>query len=144
MGYTGATDVKSDGVETIKLRASANRTRGDVVKISTGHSDGVYSDATIVTDTTVYRVAVALQDIASGEIGEYAIKGTVDVTVPSGTYTAGNGLHIRAGAVADSGFAAEAPSGETTRNDFAVIQVGGTSVTSVTATLTGDPITGQL
>lgn len=127
----------------VKLRAAAARTAGDIVRISTGHSDGVNADVALADDTNVYRVAVALEGIASGSVGLYAVEGTVRATVPSGNYTAGNGLDILDGAVRDSGAAAEAQTYQTTQNDFACILVGGTSVTEVTATLYGGPITAQ-
>lgn len=137
----GANNYQS--VETKKLRAAAARTKGDVVRISTGHTAGVNADVSIADDTNVYRVAVALENAASGDVYNVAVKGTVPVTVPSGNYTAGDGLDILDGAVRDSTAAAEANSGISTLNDFAIIVTGGTSVTEVTATLFGDPITAQ-
>lgn len=129
--------------ETGKLQASAARTKGDIVRISTGTTNGVNDDLTLADDTNVYRVAVWAQNAADNEVGEVYVKGTVTMTVPSGTYTAGHGLHIVDGAVADSTAAAEDASGEVANNDFAIIVVGGTSVTEVTATLYGVAITAQ-
>lgn len=134
---------KGTSTETIKLRAAAARTKGTLVRIGTGHTSGVNTDIALADDTNVYRVAVWSHDIASGGVGDAVAKGTVKVTVPSGNYTAGNGLHIVDGALADSAAAAEAPTGATTINDVGCIVVGGTSVTEVTVTLYGDPITGQ-
>lgn len=130
-------------VETIKLKAAAARVAGDVVRISSGTTNGVWADLTLADDTNVYEVAVALEGAATGDVYHAAYKGTVTITVPSGNYTAGNGLDILDGAVRDSTTAAEAPTSVTTRNDFAVIVTGGTSVTSVVATLYGKTITAQ-
>src|SRR3990167_10947005 len=92
----------------IKLRAAAARSKGDVVRISTGHSDGVWADVSLADDTNVYRVAVCTQKAASGEIYEAVWMGTVDITVPSGTYTAGDGLKVLDGAIASTATAATA------------------------------------
>lgn len=144
MGFTSTVASKKHwGVQTIKLRAAAARSKGDIIRISTGHADGALADVAIADDTNVYRVAVVMQSAASGDVYEAAIRGMVKATVPSGDYTAGNGLHILNGAVADSGAAAEAFTGVSTANDFAVIVEGGTSVTEVTVNLYGDPITAQ-
>lgn len=143
MSYACITDVDNQAVETVMLQAAAARTKGDVVRISTGTSDGVPVDLTLADDTNIYRVAVALQDIASGDVGMYAVKGTVTCTVTSDNYTAGHGLHILNGTVLNSDAAAEAPTGEATLNDFAIVETGGTAVTSVVATLYGDAITAQ-
>ena len=143
MYQCGVASNKHEVSRTIKLRAAAARTRGDVVRISTGHSDGVCADVSLADNTNVYRVAVAAENVASGDIYEAFVEGSCAVTVPSATYTAGDGLDILDGAVRDSATAAEARTGQTTLNDFAVIAIGGTTVTSVTATLFGDPITAQ-
>lgn len=142
MSIGNTTDVKSTSQETEILEAAAARTSGDVVRISTGGSNGVNVDVALADDTNVYRVAVA-PSCDSGDIKAYVVKGTVKCTVPSGTYTAGNGLHILDGALADSGAAAEAPNGVTTNNDVGVILEGGTSVTEITVTLYGTAVTAQ-
>lgn len=125
----------------IKLRAAAARTKGTPVRCSTGHADGVFADVTIADDTNVYRIAVPTTNAASGEIYEAIWMGTCDITVPSGNYTAGNGLKVLDGAIADSGSAATAFDDLSTNISFGVIAVGGTSVTKITATLTGDKFT---
>lgn len=132
-----------ESVETVKLKAAANRSPGDVVRISTGTTNGVCADLTIADNTNVYTVAVVLESASTNDVYLAARKGTVKVTVPSGNYTAGNGLDILDGAVRDSTAAAEAPTGVSTLNDFAVIVTGGTSVTEVVATLYGSAITAQ-
>lgn len=144
MSHGIATNTNDTSVRTIKLVAAAARSKGDPVTISTGNAtEGVSNDASLADNTNVYRVAVALGDAASGDVYEAAVEGTVDVTVPSGTYTAGNGLHIINGAVADSSAAAEDASGEAANNDFAIVRETGTTVTTVKATLFGFAITGQ-
>ena len=137
------TDVSSEPVQVMYIRAAAARSKGDLVRISTGHTSGVWVDVALADNTDVYRVAVCNQQVASGSIYQAVVKGTTSVTVPSATYTAGDGLDILDGAVRDSTAAAEAPTGQTTINDFAVILTGGTTVTSVVATLHGFPITAQ-
>ena len=142
MSYQQLTETQETGQKLEYFRAAAARVKGDVVRISTGHTSGYWTDVTLADDTSVYRVAVAAQDIASGAIGAYVTAGTCVCTVPSATYTVGDGLEILDGAVAGAA-TAEAPTGQTTLNDFAVIKVGGTTVTSVTATLHGFPITAR-
>jgi len=138
-----ATRPGEEAVETIRLRAAAARTKGDVVRIGVGHTDGARVDITLADDTNVYTVAVANQDIASGSIGEYVVKGTVQCTVTSDTYTAGHGLHILNGTVLNSDAVFEAYTGVVTLNDFAQVEEAGTAVTTIRATLTGRPFTAQ-
>lgn len=129
------------GQETIKLRAAAARSKGDVVRISTGHADGVFADVSLADDTNLYRVAVALENAASGDTYEACYKGTVVMTVPSGNYTAGHGVKVLDGALASTGAAATAFDDLAANISMGIITVGGTSVTEITVTLTGDRIT---
>lgn len=129
------------GVETIKLRAAAARAKGDVVRIGTGHADGVFADISLADDTNLYRVAVANEGAASGDVYEAVVKGTVDITVPSGNYTAGHGVKVLDGALASTGAAATAYDDLAANISLGIIVVGGTSVTTITVTLTGDRIT---
>lgn len=136
---TGAsTHVSAD---TTTLRAAAARTKGTVVRIGTGHSSGCWTDIALADDTNLYRVAVVAQDVASGGTYQAITKGTCKITVPSGNYTAGNGVKILDGALADSGAAATAPDDLAANISLGVIVVGGTSVTEITVTLHGDRIT---
>lgn len=128
-------------VKTIKLRAAAARSKGDPVRIGTGHSSGTWTDISLASDTNLYRVAVALESAASGDVYEAAVQGTVDVTVPSGTYTAGNGVKVQGGALADTATAATAYDDLAANISLGCIAVGGTTVTSIKVTLTGDRIT---
>ena len=141
MGYGQVTAHERNWpVEAIRLRAAAARVKGDLVRISTGHADGVNADLTLADDTNVYRIAVALEDAASGATYMAAYKGTVTVTVPSATYTAGNGLRIFDGAIDEDG-TAQAYDDLSTNTHFGLVAVGGTTVTSITATLYGDRVT---
>lgn len=142
MGYGSCKEKNTHwGVETVKLRAAAARSPGDVVRMGTGHSDGCPVDITLADDTNIYRVAVAQETIASGSVGLYAWKGTVPITVPSGNYTAGNGVKVLDAALADSGAAATAFDALPTNISFGCIVTGGTSVTEITVTLHGDQFT---
>ena len=125
-------------VSCIRLRAAAARVKGDIVRIGTGHTDGVNVDISLADDTNVYRVAVAMEDAASGATYMAAYMGTVKCTVPSATYTAGDGLKVHNGAVADTATAATAFDNLSTNACFGCIAVGGTTVTEITATLYGD------
>lgn len=132
------TNANETGVQTQKLVAAAARSKGQLVRISTGNTTyGVNDDITIADDTNVYRVAVVNQDVASGSVYDAVHKGTVTLTVPSGTYTTGHGLKILDGAIASTGAAAGDSSGEVGDTSFAIIKEGGTSVTSIRATLYG-------
>ena len=132
---------KQEPQELILLRAAAARTKGTVVRISTGHSDGVNADIALADDTNVYRVAVVAADAASGTIYPAVLRGTCAITVPSGTYTAGHGVKVLDGALASTGAAAVARDALSTNTGFAIINVGGTSVTEITVTLFGDAFT---
>ncbi len=133
---------KQEPQELILLRAAAARSKGTVVRISTGHADGVNADVALADDTNVYRVAVANRDAASGEIYDAVFRGTTQITVPSATYTAGHGVKVFDGALASTGAAAAARDGLAANTTIGVINVGGTSVTSITVTLYGDAFTG--
>ena len=142
MSYTNAAAARNhEAPQYIRLRAAAARTKGDPVRISTGHADGVQADVALADDTNVYRIAVAAENAASGDIYNAVIKGTTKMTVASGTYTAGDGVLVVDGAVADSSSAAQDRSGEVGNNDFGIIVTGGSSVTEITVTLFGDPFT---
>lgn len=129
--------------ETYKalLYTASALSKGAIRKLTVGANG--FTAAAIADDTTVYKVVVAAEDIEAGTQGLFYMAGPCVATVPSGNYTAANGLHVLNGAVADSGAAAELPNGVTSQNDFAYIVTGGTSVTSVTITLYPSAITGQ-
>lgn len=135
------TEAGKQGQEILLMTSAAARTKGDVVRI--GSSSAGLLDVTLADDTDVYKLAVANQDIASGVIGEYVVKGEVTCTVTSDNYTAGHGLHMLNGTVLNSDATAEKPNAAPANNDFAVVITGGTAVTEVVAYLYGDPITAQ-
>lgn len=136
------TNVNETSVETIKLVAAAARSVGDPVEISTGNTTyGVSNDASLTDNTNVKRVAVALQNAASGAVYEAAVKGTVTMTVPSGNYTTGYGIKYHDGAMADTGAAAGDFTGEVGDNVVGIIKEGGTTVTSIKVTLLGAAVT---
>lgn len=142
MSYPGTIIGPNDqGKEYVVLKAAAARTKGDIVKI--GSSAEGLVDVALADDTTVYRIAVAAQDIPSGAYGLYQIKGRCTVTTPSITSVAGQALHVVDGAVAASGATAEKPNGVTSQNDFCVVMTAASSSTSHDVFLYGDPITGQ-
>lgn len=143
MSIGQVTDVLGNSPETMKLRAAAARTKGDIVRIGVGHVDGAMVDITLADDTDVYMVAVAKEDIASGEIGEYIWRGRAQCTVTSDNYTRGHGLHLLNGTVLNSDAVAEARTGINTLNDFALVLEDGTAATTIEADLFGYAVTAQ-
>lgn len=126
----------------IKLVAASDRSKGDLVRISTGNAThGVNNDADVADNVTVTRYAVCNQDAESGAVYSAIEKGTVKLNVPSGTYTTGNGLMINNGAIEDTSAAAGDATGEVGDNLLGIIKEGGTTVTQITATLYGFAIT---
>lgn len=136
---------KDWAVETVKLRAAAARTKGDTVRIGTGHTSGTWTDISIADDTNLYRVAVVLETVASGAVYEAATRGTVDVTVPNGTYVVGDGVKILDGALAPSAAAATAPDDLAANISIGVVNAlppaGGVNPGSIRVTLHGDRVT---
>ncbi len=132
---------KDWSVETIKLRAAAARTKGDCVRIGTGHTSGTFTDITLADDTNLYRVAVCLESCASGAVYEAAYKGTVDMTVPAGTWVVGDGVKVFDGALTPSAAAATAFDDLAANISLGVVNVGGVNPGSIRVTLTGDRIT---
>ena len=136
--------VHGPGEETemtyMTLLATANRTAGDAVYVDM--TDAGFVDLTIASNAAVHRIAVAVNNVTSGHRGLYCVKGPCTLTVPSGTYTAGNGLQVTTGALAaGSTYPAAGLAGEA-QVVFGVINVAPTgTITSVTATLHGDRFT---
>jgi len=134
-------DVNDDKVEVIRLRAAAARTEGDPVWIAVpSAAGGVLDDVAISSSASVRRAAVALHDIASGDIGLYAVRGPVQMTVTSGSFTAYNGIESDGGNVEDSGGSASVNCAEA-NTDFAVALESGTTVTTLRVYLLGEPYT---
>jgi hypothetical protein len=126
--------------EYFTMRAAAARTKGDAVYM-TMDAQG-YLDLTIASNAAVHRIAVAAQNIASGDRGLYCVRGPCTLTVPSATYTEGNGLQVTTGAIAaGSGFPAAGVAGQA-QVVFGVVSTAASgTITSITATLHGDPFT---
>ena len=79
---------------------------------------------------------IAAEPVAAYGKGDYYIAGSnITLTVPSTTYTAGRGLYVRGTAIVQSG-SAYAPNG----TNFAAVDVGGSTVTSVTVSLFRTPV----
>ena len=134
-------DVNDDKVETVRLRASGDRTEGDIVWLAApSAAGGVLADVAVSSSASVRRAACALHSITSGEIGLYAVKGPVQATVTSGTFTAYNGIETDGGNVEDSGGAASVACAEA-GTDFAVSLESGTTVTTLKVYLFGEPYT---
>lgn len=127
--------------KTVYAKSADDRSKGDAVYLGMD-SDGLV-DITLADDALVHCIAVADQDIASGEAGNYVCQGEVVMTVPSGNYVAGNGLHILDGAIADTSAAFPAAAGVAgeAQTVFGVIKVGGTTVTEITVVLHGKAFT---
>ena len=121
------------------VKAASARSAGDGVYLDMD-TDG-YVDLTIASNAAVHIFAVA-PDVAVGKGGNYTTEGEVTLTVPSGTYTAGNGLKVTTGVIVDSAgaFAAAGLAGDA-QLEFGVIKVGGVSVTEITVVLHGLPFT---
>ena len=86
--------------KAIYCKSSAARSKGDVVYI--GMDGDGFVDISLADDALVHCLGVWDQDVASGESGNVIVAGQVTMTVPSATYTEGNGLSILDGAVVDS------------------------------------------
>ena len=87
--------------EVIKMKSSAARSKGDPVFIDMD-SEG-FVDLTIADNTAVHYLAVAAQDMDSGDTGDYIVRGEVNVNIDTADdFTAGHGLDIDAGKVEDS------------------------------------------
>lgn len=128
-------------IQTTYLYASAAVTKGSILKMGAGANG--FEVAAIADDTLVYKPVVALENVEAGSYGLFAVAGPVVATVPSGNYTAGNGVDILNGAVRDSTAAAEVPNGVLSQNDFGRVLVGGTSVTQITILLYPFSVTAQ-
>ena len=128
------------GEEYIYMKSAAARVAGDVVKVQSSSAGLV--DASQADDTNIYFVAVATKTMASGDAGWYQIKGRCTITTPSITTTAGHGLLMLNGAIADSSTTAQQPTGAVTNTDFAVVMTAATSSVSQDVYLYGLPITG--
>jgi len=133
--------IHSDGDNpqvVLKMKAASARSKGDPVYVDMD-SDG-FVDLTIASNTTVHRIAVAGEDIASGSFGDYIVQGEVSMTVASATYTSGNGLNVTTGAVVDGGaFSADGVADEG-QVDFGVVKTTVTG-TTVVCVLHGGPFT---
>jgi hypothetical protein len=125
----------------ITMQAAAARTKGDVVRI--GSSAVGLLDVSLASNTESYRVAVADQNIASGDRGRYQLTGRCTITTPSITTVAGEAVDVHTGAVRASTATAEKPNGVVTNNDFAVVLTAATTATSHDVFLYGDTIVGQ-
>jgi predicted RecA/RadA family phage recombinase len=127
----------------IKMKATAARSKGDPVYIDMGSSG--LEDQTIADDTTVHYLAVAYDDIASGDYGDYVVQGEVNINIGTADdFTAGHGLDIDAGKVEDSdaGFSADGVADEG-QTDAGVVLETGTALTDVLVCLHGCPFTSQ-
>jgi hypothetical protein len=133
-------DVNSDAQQVVRLRAAGARSRGDIVWIAAPASAGdVLADVAVSSSATVRRAAVALHDIASGDIGLYCVRGPVQATVTSGNFTLGEGIETDAGNKEANG--AADVSGAETSIHFAVALESGTTVTTLKIFMLGMPYT---
>lgn len=106
---------------------------GTPVKVNYGTTNNPQV-AALADDTEIYEFGIVVKDaIANLSWGWVQTRGSVACTVASSTYTAGHGFKIYKGAVTTTGagYARGA-------NDFGVIVVGGTTVTSITVYLHGE------
>jgi len=135
-------DVNGDGQQVIRLRAAANRSKGHIVWIAAPAAAGdVLADVSVSSSASVRRVAVALHDITSGDIGLYCVRGPVHVTnLTSGNFTAYNGIETDGGNIEDSAGAADVSCAEAA-TDFAVALESGTTVTELDVYILGEPYT---
>jgi hypothetical protein len=122
----------------LKMKASADRSKGDAVYIDMD-SDG-FVDLTIASNTTVHYIAVANENITSGDTGDYVIQGEVKINVTEALYTAGNGLNVTTGAIVDGGAYPAGGVADEAQTDFGVIKTTETT-TTVLAVLHGEPFT---
>ena len=123
-----------------KMSSTASRSKGAFIYIDYSASGKV--DLTPADDALVHHGAVVLKTMASGDVGMYQTEGVAKITVPSATYTAGNGVIILDGAIVDSSgvFPVGGLAGQA-QTVFAAILVGGVSVTEITVELHGKAFT---
>ena len=109
--------------------------RGAVSRIGYDSTNNRLAAVALSASASWQQVIVAAEPIAASKKGEYYIQGdSITMTVPSATYTADYGLTVDKGAVVSTG-AAYASS----LDEFGIVTTGGTTVTSITVTLTGEP-----
>ena len=100
----GAIFLDADGCYKIRVKAHAALTALTPYKVTFNGTDWV--TAALPAGAETFLVGVALGSIASGDYGYVVIGGEVDdVVTGSVAYTAGHGVKIGAGAVADIGTA---------------------------------------
>jgi len=105
--------------------------RGDVRRVAYDATNKRLCAKSLIPGASHQQIIVAAEPCAADAKGEYYIKGSgITLTVPSDTYTAGDGLKVSSGVVKDTGSAVSYDNTE-----FAVVEVGGTSDTSITVTL---------
>jgi len=134
---------------------SVNMLHGEAIILlnDTGSATAVGTVARIGYDTTLNklaavaladsavreRIVVAAEVIAAGAYGRFYIRGSgITMTVADTTYTADDGLRMYDGTVTDmtAGYAFD-------DNEFAVVEVGGDTTTSITVTLLGRESLGE-
>lgn len=134
----------SDDADYMVIRASAARTKGDVVWLACPSTagDAMLTDVAVSSSASVRRAVVWAQDCASGEVGLVCKRGPCVATVTSGVFTAFHGIETDGGNVEDSGGAADVSCGEAV-TDFAVALEGdgASTYTSLKIYLLGEPYT---
>jgi hypothetical protein len=134
-------DVNSDVVDVIRLRADGAMSKGDLAEIVAPDEAGeVLGAKTPVDENGVDRLVVALHAVADNAIGLFAVRGPVDLTVPTLTITAYHGLKFHNGAIASTSAGASV-SGREANNDFAVALEAGVAATTLRVFLIGEPVT---
>jgi len=122
---TGSAIVAGDGMRVTWLKTAGKNGRAAVI-------------AKTVAVGERQRLVIAQEAVADGAYGLFFKEGPgISLTVPSATYTAGNGLLVDASdaAIVDSGAQTTLSGATGLPHDFFAIETGGTTVTSVTGFL---------
>lgn len=134
-------DGATECVKVVALRADGAFSKGDIAEIVAPDEAGnVLGAKTPVDENGVDRLVVAVDDVADNEIGLFAVRGPVTLTVPTLTITAYHGLKFHNGAIATTGGAAKVDGAEA-NNDFAVALEAGSAATELSVWLIGEPVT---
>lgn len=115
----------------VKNDTGGDLSAGYIGRLDGGTTDGFEVVALLTSTTNRQKVLVLKDDIADGDFGRAYVSGDgITATVASGNYTAGNALRVddSSNAVVDGGAAFSLDN----TTDFAEVNVGGTSVTSIT------------
>lgn len=132
---TGRRSVDDKGTMIwVKNTIGSTQSAGAVLRLNGAITEGMVVAAILHSTTNTQKLVILKNDIADDEFGWAYVEGqNITATVPSATYTAGNSLRIDDSddGIVDGGAAFDFDNA----TDFAEVNVGGATVTSVTVNL---------